>query len=378
MKHTRLRLDASTVRLALTYLAIIMVLSIGFSLIFYQMSTSNLSITVQSGASAPDKAGQTLQLAIGSAGLRGAVPNDGTCPGNNPCTLPAGGPNPTFVQVADLNTQLQQRIDSIRSDLVSRLIFLNIGALVLGALFSYYLAHLTLRPMKNALDLQGRFAADASHELRTPLTVMQTEIDVVLRKPHLSPERAVLALRSNYQEVTKLKQLTEGLLRLTQGSQNEQTFSELDLDEVTTEAMNRLLKPAQAKHITIIDSVPSLKVKGDSDSLIQAISILLDNAIKYSPNGRSIHIEGRQEGKRTLLSIRDEGYGIRASDLPHIFERFYRADVSRSKQKISGYGLGLSIAQKIIEQHNGSIAVESTLGQGSIFTITLPSALKTP
>jgi len=250
---------------------------------------------------------------------------------------------------------------------------LNIGALLCGSAFSYYMARRTLRPMEEAMEMQARFASDASHELRTPLTIMQTEIEVVLGKTNLSLQRAKDALRSNHQEVTRLRDLSEGLLRLTHTPQSPPALQAVAVDEIVGEAINRQLKPAQAKRIAIADEVPRLSLRGDKQSLAQALAILLDNAIKYSPTGRTIYITGRVQGRYVLLEVRDEGQGIRATDLPHIFERFYRADTSRSSRRVSGYGLGLAIAQNIIQQHGGVITATSTLGKGSTFTIKLPA-----
>lgn len=350
------RLKPSSVRLALSYLAIIMALSVTFSVIFYRTSTSDLNLQLQTSTGGGPESGNNA--ASPTVGIVGGVDNP-----TAPVTISGN--------ISGLNTQLHERTVAIRTDLVRRLVMLNIGALLIGAGFSYYLARRTLRPIEAAMDAQARFASDASHELRTPLTVMQAEIEVVLSKSNLSLDRAKAALRSNHQEVTKLRQLSEGLLRLTHTGQST-TFAPVALDEVANDAINQLLKLAQAKHITVIDAVPKLSALGDRQSLVQVLVILLDNAIKYSPSGTAIHIEGDTEGKYTFLRVRDEGPGIRATDLAHIFERFYRADPGRSKQHVSGYGLGLSIAQKIMQQHGGEITVASELDQGSTFTIKLP------
>jgi signal transduction histidine kinase len=341
-----------------------MVLSISFSVIFYITSTDNLHIQLQpvttsttdpNGANqAPSAAG--IDIGIGSMG---------------------GSTNPpvvTSTAISSINSQLQKRLTAILTDLLHRLIILNIGALILGGILSYYLARRTLQPIKAAMETQSRFTSDASHELRTPLTAMQSEIEVVLHKKNLSLERAKAALRSNYQEVMRLKQLSEGLLHLARTPQNMKAFSTVViLDEVVNEATNYVIKPAQVKHITVINTVPKLSVHGDAPSLAQALVILLDNAVKYSLPNRTIHIEARSEGKHIYLSVRDEGSGIRATDLPHIFDRFYRSDSSRSKQDVSGYGLGLSIAREIIKQHHGELTAASVLGEGSTFTIKLPA-----
>jgi signal transduction histidine kinase len=118
-------------------------------------------------------------------------------------------------------------------------------------------------------------------------------------------------------------------------------------------------------------------VSGDFWSLVELFAILLDNAVKYSPEGSAVTVSGGHEKDRRLtVSVSDQGVGIAAADLPHIFDRFYQADRSRSKDHSTGYGLGLSIAQKIVELHQGSIEVSSQLGHGTVFTVTLPAAGK--
>lgn len=354
------RLGIPTIRLALSYLSIIMVLSIGFSIIFYSTSTGSLNLQLHSTSGGPEVITNLPQdTNVGT--FRGI--------GNQLISNP---PSNSPSDIAALNAQLQKNITAIRTGLLWQLFDLNIGALLIGGALSYYLARRTLHPIEVMMDAQARFASDASHELRTPLTIMQAELEVVLKKPQLTIERAKTALKSNYQEVTRLRQLSEGLLQLTHDPHGNYTFTSVFLDEVVNEAINQVIKLAQAKHIVIADTLPKLTVQGDTQSLVQVVVILLDNAIKYSPSGSMIHIEGWSQGRHVYLSVHDEGPGIRATDLPHIFERFYRADSSRSKHKVSGYGLGLSIAQKIIYQHRGDISVKSTLGNGAIFTIKLP------
>lgn len=122
----------------------------------------------------------------------------------------------------------------------------------------------------------------------------------------------------------------------------------------------------------IVKDLKNTYVKGDLSSLIELTTILLDNAIKYSQVGGKIIIKTEVATKKATLSIQDFGVGIKASALPHLFNRFYRADSSRNKE-INGYGLGLSIAKKIVDLHYGKITVESTLGKGSLFVVLLPS-----
>ena len=144
---------------------------------------------------------------------------------------------------------------------------------------------------------------------------------------------------------------------------------------MVSEAMNQVITQATIKDVAVQDEIPKLKVLGDRPTLIQATVILLDNAVKYSHEHSKVYVRGFTKGKFGYLEIRDEGIGIRASDLPHIFRRFYRADMSRTTQnQRNGYGLGLAIAQQIISQQNGEISVKSAPDKGSTFTIKLPIA----
>jgi len=271
-----------------------------------------------------------------------------------------------------LNTQFQQQVRTIKTDLVHRLVFLNVGSLIIASLFSLYLARRTLLPMEQAMDQQTRFSSDASHELRTPLTALRARNEVALRKSELTLAEARRVMQSSVEQAIKLEKLSEGLLKLSQSNGQALATTPVSLSQVTNEAMNRVVEQAQAKRIGIEDSTPNSMVMGDLDTLVQVVTILLDNAIKYSRRGNTIFIESDSEGRYQLLHVRDEGIGISATDLPHIFERFYRADNARTKLGEQGYGLGLSIAKKLVESNNGTLTVRSTLGKGTTFTIKLP------
>jgi signal transduction histidine kinase len=231
-----------------------------------------------------------------------------------------------------------------------------------------------MEPIEDALKAQTRFTADASHELRTPLTAMQTEIEVALRNKAITKAEAVQIIKSNLEEVVRLKSLSEGLLLLAQTSGKLPEGSTTSLGPISKDAVLRLEKTAKAKKIGIKNSVKNLKVRGEQKSLTELLVILIDNAIKYSPSGAKVHIDSRREGKSVLVSVRDTGIGIKNTDLPRIFDRFYRADSSRSSAQAGGYGLGLAIAKKIAQAHSGSIEVRSAPGKGSTFTIVLPTA----
>ena len=255
-----------------------------------------------------------------------------------------------------------------------RLIGLNVMVLCAGSLLSYALARKSLEPIESAMDSQNQFVSDASHELRTPLTAIQTSNEVALRKPKLTIDEARDIIRQNTTDVAKLRDLSDALLRLATSKQHELVLKSTELQATVSEALNHVVAAAQGKNIEVVDETPDLKVRAHAQSLVQVITILLDNAIKYSPKNTSVHIIGKQNGKFVELHVRDQGIGIRASDLPHIFKRFYRADPARSKDQQAGYGLGLAIAETLMHEQHGSISVKSQSTKGSTFTIKIASA----
>jgi two-component system, OmpR family, sensor histidine kinase CiaH len=281
--------------------------------------------------------------------------------------VPGGGaviqaPEPHF---------LQQEMEYGHHHLQLQLLYFNLIILIIGSASSYFLAKRTLKPIEDALEAQSRFTADASHELRTPLTAMQTEIEVALRNPKFSKDTAKKLLTSNLEEVAKLRALSEGLLRLAR-QDGIQELVPVELEQVAVDALNRVIPLAKNKKITVDNTVGKHKVLGDPQSLTELLVILMDNAIKYSEPKTLVIMSATKRGKLLEIQVTDQGQGIKASDLPHIFNRFYRADASRTKQQVSGYGLGLSIAEKIAELHDGSISVQSAPGKGSTFSVKIP------
>ncbi len=200
---------------------------------------------------------------------------------------------------------------------------------------------------------------------------MKSEIEVGLRDKQLSATEAKELLESNLEEVAKLEALTNGLLKLARQDADLPDLP-VDLAVVAELAADRLAKQAEQRDVTIRRDVPSLTITGDQTSLVELVVVLIDNAIKYSPDDSTITIGGRRAGRVAQLWVRDEGQGIKGVDVPHIFDRFYRADTSRSRERVGGYGLGLSIARQIAMLHGGAIEVQSVPGQGSLFTVTLP------
>lgn len=266
-----------------------------------------------------------------------------------------------------------QQLSDAEGRMVRNLVIFNFGTLVFGGLLSYGLARRTLRPIGEAFEAQSRFSSDASHELRTPLTAMQTEIEVALRNKDITKAQALDLLRSNLEEVAKLRALSEGLLKLSRSHSKELTLQPIELDAVMADVIDRVIKPAQAKDMTIENEISSMQVLGDHQSLVELLVILIDNAIKYSDKKTKISVRAETTSKQVLIHVADHGRGIPAEQLPHIFERFYRVDSSRTKENGDGYGLGLSIAEMIAKALGAQLSVKSTVGKGSTFTIILPS-----
>lgn len=272
------------------------------------------------------------------------------------------------------NAQRLRQLEEDKSHLKINLTIFNFIVLGIGGGISYALARRTMEPIEEALEAQRRFSADASHELRTPLTAMRSEIEVGLRNKNLSKSEAVELLKSNLEEVDKLKSLSEGLLSLAHDDKRPKQTSKAKLKTALDEALKPISKLASAKKIKIDNQAKNLSLKIDHDKLKELLIILLDNAIKYSPSGSQITVTSKPVGKMGQVSIADQGLGIKASELPRIFERFYRSDSSRTKDQAGGYGLGLAIAKKNIENYGGVIQVKSTLAKGSTFSISLPRA----
>ena len=224
------------------------------------------------------------------------------------------------------------------------------------------------------LEEQKRFIGDASHELRTPLTALKSMLEVSLRDKKITLPEAKSIISDSLEETDKLTSLSNSLLELARlnGDTKKLVREKLLVKDLVADSFKQITLRAQAKNISITSRTNSTQVFGNREKLVETLIILLDNALKYSPSGSQINISAQTIKNTALIKVSDHGAGISSSDLPHIFERFYRADIARSKNNKDGFGLGLSIAQKIIEEHKGKIEVKSKLGQGSEFKVTLP------
>lgn len=274
--------------------------------------------------------------------------------------------------IPDIEQVQREQLAESNRKLKINLLYFNLLVLTLSSVAGYLLAKKTLEPIEEAMEAQNRFTADASHELRTPLTAMKTEIEVNLRDKNLNLTQAKALLNSNLEEVQKLESLSNALLKLARFEKNSPALKKVDLKEILIEAYEKVESLAARKSIKFENKLIDLRARGDKQSLIELFVILLDNAIKYSPEKSSISIRMKESRGRAEVSISDQGVGIKSSDLPYIFNRFYRADSSRTKENIDGYGLGLSIAKSILELNNGDISVSSHPGKGSKFTVKIP------
>jgi two-component system, OmpR family, sensor kinase len=237
-----------------------------------------------------------------------------------------------------------------------------------------FLSHLeaAFARREEALERQRRFAADASHELRTPLTAISGHARMLDEWAlEEDPERARRSVRVIRREAGRMRTLVESLLALTRGDEGARLeVGRHDLGAVAEEAAQAARDAAEGK--VSVEYVPpehEVRTTFDRDRVLQAAAILLDNAVKYTPEGGSVAVRLWEENGRVALEVSDTGIGIPEDELPLVFERFYRTDPSRAD---GGAGLGLSIARQIAESHGGEIRAKSAPGEGSTFTFLLP------
>jgi len=218
------------------------------------------------------------------------------------------------------------------------------------------------------------FTADASHELRTPLTVLRGEIEVTLRKPRENKEY-IATLKSNLSEIYWMEKIVNDLLLLSRADAGDLTLQKQnsDFSKFAQECLNLYRHRAETKNTSLEFQISDDRIdcNMDADRMRQVLTNVLDNAIKYTPEGGRVRMDLKQEHGGILLSVADTGIGISQKDLPFVFDRFYRADLSRSHEQHSS-GLGLSICKWIVEAHGGNIRIESEEGKGTTVRIVLP------
>jgi signal transduction histidine kinase len=265
--------------------------------------------------------------------------------------------------------------DKASSHIVMNLIYANTIIFFGGGMASYLLARRTLRPIEEAHEAQKRFTSDASHELRTPLAAMKTELEVTLRDKNATKQELEEVLTSNLEEVDKLTNLSEMLLNLSRLDHDKLERAAIDMQDITQEVIS-LYSKTEPRIELKVTSHPL--IEGNESALTELVSVLVNNALKYSPAGSTVKVTISSHNRQLLFKIRNSGPGISEDALPHIFERFYRADESRAKHVHKGYGLGLALAKRIVELHHGELTVTSTPDESTVFTVGLTSIQKSP
>jgi len=271
----------------------------------------------------------------------------------------------------------QQILDELKSKIALRLLTADLIIWIGSGVGGYFLAGLTLKPIEKMMDDQKRFVSDASHELRTPLTALKTELEVALRSKKIDQKTTRELLKSNLEEVDKMQKLSNYLLALNKYQNGKIKFpaENIQLTDVIKKAIEKTKTAANKKKITIEANLKEMMINGNKVNFEELFIIFLDNAIKYSHKGGKVIVSTVGSKNWVKITIKDFGVGIAETDLPHIFDRFYRAETSRNKIATDGFGLGLAIADNIVSQYGGKIEVKSKENEGSAFTILIPTKL---
>lgn len=274
---------------------------------------------------------------------------------------------------AQVSRYLSDRVRAGKQEILLELVAMNVVVLVTGAFVSNLLARLFLRPIEDVMVAQTRFVSDASHELRTPLTAIQTTNEVALRDASLSLKDAREVIQSNLDDVERLQRMSTMLLQLANRDAH-LDLTPVEIHDVVSRALTDSAAKAMARDITVDDQTGRFSIMADPDAAAQALTVVLDNAIKYSPDASTITLTTAAE-RHGMMQIRvtDQGTGIAPDDIHKLFDRFFRSDQARTRQGHDGYGLGLAIAKQIMGLHGGSITVTSRLGKGSTFALRFVS-----
>ena len=330
--------QSATLKLTAWYLAIVMVVSVTFSIVIYQLNSSELNNRLEN--------------------LQHSLLDD----------IPRFSPDGTVYFGYGPGTAYYIESSKAASQMALTLIYINLFVLVGGGLGSYWLARRTLRPIEEAHESQSRFTSDASHELRPPLAAMKAELEVTLRDKNLPIEEAREVLESNLEEVDKLIRLSEMLLQLSRLDNTKLEETSVDLVELLEE---RLASREKLRKRFDVTTRKKALTQGNEAALSELIEILIDNALKYSPAKSKIAIRIFQQRGLLGFEIKNASKKIPEETLAKLFDRFFRADTSRTNSAQNGYGLGLSIAKKIVDIHHGTISVANN-DESTTFTFFMP------
>ena len=270
-----------------------------------------------------------------------------------------------FLDVTEINGTLAQ--------LLTALCLVGAGTLIIIFAISLHFANRAIRPIREAWDKQKQFVADASHELKTPLSIIHANCDALAAHREDTIENQMKWVEYIRAGTNRMAKLVHELLTLAATDDGRALLrkTHFNLSDVVDEAVRSMEAAAKSKGLSVTRSIePGIIAKGDSDGVRQAVDILLDNAIKYSNPGGWIVLSLAKAGRNIEFSIANSGPGIAREDLPRVFDRFFRADRSRSHEN-GGYGLGLSIAQSIIKRHGSEIKVKSVENASTTFSFSL-------
>lgn len=237
----------------------------------------------------------------------------------------------------------------------------------------FFLAGRALIPIQNSWEKQQQFVSDASHELRTPLAVIQSKTDVLFQSPSATIEEKAVDISTISKECRRLSKLVSNLLLLARSDSNqiEMEKKTFELDKLLEEIINPYKEIASYQEKAMILKVErDITFMGDRERIHQMMVILLDNAMKYTNEDGHIQIDCTQTSNSIRIRVKDNGIGVKEEDIPNLFDRFYQGDKARSMSE--GAGLGLSIANWIVEKHYGKISVESKWGEGTCFEVIFP------
>lgn len=239
--------------------------------------------------------------------------------------------------------------------------------------YRFFLAGRALIPIQNSWEKQQQFVSDASHELRTPLAVIQSKTDVLFQSPSATIEEKAVDISTISKECRRLSKLVSNLLLLARSDSNqiEMDKKTFELDKLLEEIINPYKEIASYQEKAMILKVErDITFMGDRERIHQMMVILLDNAMKYTNEDGHIQIDCTQTSNSIRIRVKDNGIGVKEEDIPNLFDRFYQGDKARSMSE--GAGLGLSIANWIVEKHYGKISVESKWGEGTCFEVIFP------
>jgi signal transduction histidine kinase len=278
-------------------------------------------------------------------------------------SVPLQHTNHLVVQVA---RSLEPEEDALHG-LLRNMLLGAAACVAVAAVGGWFLAGKSLEPVAAAFQRQQTFIADASHELRTPLAVIRANAEFLQQEQPRSEEAAEILA-----ETDRLTSLVDALLALARGQGGAAEETGVDLGELVTSSALVMQPLAGERKVALdVDAAPGMEVRGNPDQLRQLVLILVDNALRYTPEGGQVKVDARRVDGSAVMAVSDTGIGIDPDALEHVFERFYRADEARTRA-FGGSGLGLSIAEQLVSGHGGRISAESTPGRGSTFTVSLP------